>query len=230
MKTYDTWHQRHDYLPTHRHKDAYATLVLDGSYLETSVDGPVECVPGALVIHPSFHAHGNRFCHTGAHTINIALPPYTIVQTYQVWQTNVKEALEVFRHMPGRLMELIDTACPYEYEEVPAWCREFTKQLGLTTTSVSQLAIEFGLSSAYVSRMIKRIYGMPPVVLRREWRWRKALSLIIRGLAPADIAAQAGFADQSHLTRICSQVTGEPPTRLRQKVKFVQDSTFEPAL
>ena len=58
---FETRHDASDVLRTHRHGGAYAALVLDGSHVEASADGPIECTPGTLVLHPRWHAHGNRF-------------------------------------------------------------------------------------------------------------------------------------------------------------------------
>ena len=230
MTIFHTRHRPNDLLITHRHTAPYATLVLSGNYLETSIDGPVECMLGTLVVHPSFHAHGNRFRNSSARTINISLPSHIIVRTYQVFTTELKEAREVFSHSPDKLVELIGSAVPQELADVPEWCRCFASALGHTDHSIAQLASEFGISAAYASRTMQRIYGMPPIALRREWRWRKALPLLLQGLASAEVAACAGFADQSHFTRICRQITGDPPARLRQKVKFVQDTAVGSAV
>jgi hypothetical protein len=42
-----TRHERGDALPTHRHRSAYAALVLDGTYVQTSVDVRVRPTAGA---------------------------------------------------------------------------------------------------------------------------------------------------------------------------------------
>lgn len=65
---------------------------------------------------------------------------------------------------------------------------------------------------------------MGPQALRRELRWRHALTLL-HGDAPlAEIALAAGFADQSHFNRIARLCSGMTPLRLRRQIKSVQDA------
>lgn len=75
---YRTRHARGATLVTHRHRAPYAALVLDGDYTESSLDGPLPCRPGTLVLHPAYHAHGDRFGRLGASALNIELPETTL--------------------------------------------------------------------------------------------------------------------------------------------------------
>ena len=109
---YRTRHDRGATLATHRHREAYAALVLDGDYTETSLDGPLPCRPGTLILHPPYHAHGDRFGRSGASAINIELPEPPSGQLIQTaasaWQVHdLREALEVFQRCPQRLPELL---------------------------------------------------------------------------------------------------------------------------
>src|SRR5690606_31981508 len=86
---YLTDHACGDALPTHRHAGAYASLVLRGGYVETSADGPFACVAGTLVLHPPFHAHGDRFGSRGARVANLALPGALAPRQVQVFRVAV---------------------------------------------------------------------------------------------------------------------------------------------
>ena len=54
---------------------------------------------------------------------------------------------------------------------------------------------------AHASRAFLRSHGMPPQLLRRELRCRRALALLAGDAPMAEVAAPAGFSDQSHLNR-----------------------------
>ncbi len=86
------------------------------------------------------------------------------------------------------------------------------------------IARRIGVSAAYASRALLRSHGMGPQALRRELRFRHALALLDSGDRLADIAQQAGFADQSHMTRTVRAHSGLTPSQLRGgQVKCVQD-------
>ena len=213
----------------HRHRDAYAALVLDGDYTESSLDGPLPCRPGSLILHPAFHAHGDRFGRSGASAINIELPdhamPHLIGQfSASAWQVHdLREALEVFQHCPQRLPELLAQATPQAAAELPEWQSELLRGMDESEDDIAVLARHLGVSAEHASRALSRSHGMSPRALRREARWRRALRLLGGALPLAEVAAAAGFADQSHLHRIVVAHAGCTPARLRQQIKYVQD-------
>jgi AraC-like DNA-binding protein len=53
--------------------------------------------------------------------------------------------------------------------------------------------------------------GLPPHAYLNQLRVRLARRLLDRGVAPAEVAAEVGFADQAHLTRHFKRVMGVPP-------------------
>ena len=53
--------------------------------------------------------------------------------------------------------------------------------------------------------------GLPPHVYLNQLRVRQARRLLDRGVPPARAAAEAGFADQAHLTRHFKRIVGVPP-------------------
>jgi len=53
-----------------------------------------------------------------------------------------------------------------------------------------------------------------PAVLRRVLRFRRAVALLRAGVAPAEVAARAGYADQPHLSRDVRAFAGVSPARM----------------
>jgi len=77
-----------------------------------------------------------------------------------------------------------------------------------------------GLAAESVSRGFRRAYGVTPRRYRLEARARRALGMIGDcRMSLAAIAQECGFADQPHLTRTLSSITGRTPG---QWVKSVQ--------
>ena len=221
---YRTRHERGATLATHRHRAPYAALVLDGDYTEFSLDGPLPCRPGTLVLHPAYHAHGDRFGRLGASALNIELPDSTFDLAASAWQVHdLREASEVFARCPQRLPELLAIATPQPAAEQPDWQPALLRAMADSDDDIAVLARRLGVSAEHASRALSRSYGMSPRALRREARWRRALQLLGGAQSLAEIAAAAGFADQSHLHRVVVAHAGCTPVQLRRQIKYVQD-------
>jgi AraC-like DNA-binding protein len=83
--------------------------------------------------------------------------------------------------------------------------------------SLAELAAMTGLSQFALLRAFRRETGMPPHAYLNQLRVRRARLLLDDGLAPADVAAQTGFADQAHLTRHFKRVVGVPPAAYQRE-------------
>lgn len=83
--------------------------------------------------------------------------------------------------------------------------------------SRTQIASECGLSADYFARAFKRSTGISPHqwLLRRRVERTKELLQSSR-LTLAEVAAAAGFHDQSHMTRVFSQATATTPASWRR--------------
>lgn len=79
--------------------------------------------------------------------------------------------------------------------------------------SLADLARACGLSRFQVLRAFQRATGMTPHAYQMQRRLLLARRLLRQGLALADTAAAAGFADQSHMTRLFSRAYGVSPGR-----------------
>lgn len=66
---------------------------------------------------------------------------------------------------------------------------------------MGELADEIGLHPVTLSRVFRKAVGLPPHAFRLDRKVQEARSRIARGEGLADVAAELGFADQSHLTR-----------------------------
>jgi AraC-like DNA-binding protein len=77
--------------------------------------------------------------------------------------------------------------------------------------ALAELAAMTGLSQFALLRAFRAETGLPPHAYLNQLRVREARTLLDRGIAPAEVAATAGFADQAHLTRHFKRVVGVPP-------------------
>ncbi|HZF38509.1 MAG TPA: AraC family transcriptional regulator [Blastocatellia bacterium] len=84
--------------------------------------------------------------------------------------------------------------------------------------SLAELASLTGVSRFQLLRGFAREIGITPHAYLVQRRVRLARQLLAAGQTPAQAAAQAGFADQSHLTRAFVRHLGITPARYRAAV------------
>ncbi len=78
-------------------------------------------------------------------------------------------------------------------------------------------AARHGLAVETISRGFARLYGVAPARFRLEWKARGAwLRIVGTDDSLASIAAGTGFADQAHMTRNITALTGAPPSHWRR--------------
>ncbi|GII79328.1 transcriptional regulator [Sphaerisporangium rufum] len=82
--------------------------------------------------------------------------------------------------------------------------------------TAAELAAAAGRSRFAVYRSFHAVYGMAPSDYQRQLRLRAARGLLAAGRSPAQAAAEAGFADQSHLTRWFTRCYGVTPGAYRR--------------
>jgi AraC-like DNA-binding protein len=83
--------------------------------------------------------------------------------------------------------------------------------------SVAGLSDALGLSERQLRRRFDTAVGYGPKTLHRVLRFRRVLAQLAQtGPATdlADLAVQAGYADQAHLTRETTRLAGRPPAAL----------------
>jgi AraC-like DNA-binding protein len=85
--------------------------------------------------------------------------------------------------------------------------------------NIGRLAAELGHSRFHVSRVFRRVTGLTMTQHRNRVRISEALTRLAAGQRNlASLAADLGFADQSHLCRVVRAALGEPPSRLRDQL------------
>ena len=81
--------------------------------------------------------------------------------------------------------------------------------------TADDLAAAAGCSRFAAYRAFTGAYGLAPSDYQRQLRVRAARRLLSQGVSPALVAAQAGFADQAHLTRWFRRYYGVTPGAYR---------------
>ena len=96
---------------------------------------------------------------------------------------------------------------------------QYHRSLGL-----SELADSACMSPYHFLRTFSANFGLPPHAYQLQRRIAEAKRLLHAGLAITAVAAQTGFADQSHLTNRFKAVVGVTPGAFRKLRKNLQDA------
>ena len=107
--------------------------------------------------------------------------------------------------------------------EIPAVKRavEYLETLPNEDISLERLAREVGLSPYYLTRVFHEQTGLPPHSYQTLVRVRLAKNLLAKGVPISEVAVEAGFFDQAHLTRHFKRVFGVTPGRYFGELKAV---------
>jgi AraC-like DNA-binding protein len=91
--------------------------------------------------------------------------------------------------------------------------------------TLAEVAAAAGVSRHRLTRLFRAAYGLPPHRFVLAQRIRAARRLLEGGAAPADVAAQTGFFDQSHLHRHFTRTLGMTPAAYAAALRSdVQDA------
>ncbi len=89
----------------------------------------------------------------------------------------------------------------------------------LRADAIGDLARDMGASRFQLIRAYKRAFGLAPEDFRRQLRIERARRLLSGREGLADIAATAGFSDQSHMTREFRRLVGVTPGDYRRALR-----------
>lgn len=90
--------------------------------------------------------------------------------------------------------------------------------------SLDELASVAGLSKFYLLRAFRRAHGVTPHAYQMQLRLALAWRLIVDGQSLSSATYDAGFADQSHLTRCFSSAFGLTPARYVRELAIPADA------
>jgi AraC family transcriptional regulator len=234
-------------VPRHTHHTSFYHLTLAGKYEESTAHGRVCFAPFSSAFTHSETKHDGRIAPGGVHLFTLELganwiqeflqvhrEPETVhdyaggrltclgIQLYREYQEGkAASALTI-----GALVwELLAAAAALELGEMttPAWWHriiellhfEFSRDLG-----ISDLAQEAGVHPVHLARVFRRLTKQTPGEWLQRRRIRAACEKLLdpdRGIAT--IAAESGFADQSHMTRAFKRYLTMTPAQFRHTLR-----------
>lgn len=216
----------------------YLAVVVDGSMVK-SFGGGVSFGAGSALTMPAGARHSARFGPDGARIVIVkARNPSSGVSFRRFEQLRLSGCGWLAQRLAGEL-RATDAAAPLAAEGIaleliaavsrerasrrpdraPAWLETAEELLRARIgdcVRLSELAEELELPPVQVARAFRARHGISVGEYGRRLRVEWAATEIARGdRSLAEIAAQAGFADQSHFTRLFRRYVGTTPGRYR---------------
>ena len=238
--------QRH---AKHSHERATLCLVLQGSFTQTYGRKSLECSPATLLYYPAGEAHADSFHNLRTRCFVIELNPSWLVRFSQSSNlinepANFRGdkasglALRVFQEVGARdefshlsvegllletVAEISRGARKMNYRE-PAGRLELAKELVQSNLqqplTLVQIAEHVGLHPVSLAQAFRKTFGCTIGEYVRRLRVEFACRELANQERPiSEIADEAGFFDQSHLTRTFKRVLGITPAKLRKELR-----------
>jgi transcriptional regulator GlxA family with amidase domain len=95
--------------------------------------------------------------------------------------------------------------------------------------ALQDLAVVARVSKSYLVREFHRVVGLPPHAYHLQLRIARAARLLATGLSLSRVAVEAGFADQSHLSRRFKAAYGLTPLDFARSVRPMAPVSFASA-
>jgi AraC-like DNA-binding protein len=187
--------------------------------------GRVLASPGDVLVHPTMDCHANRMVSAGVKLIRLNWSEKN--GAAGLYRLNEIDSLARAAEKDARDATLLLEEALRQRPSPPPGKRNDWPDL-LAANLEENAALELGewaeandLARETVSRGFIAAYGVAPGVFRAELRTRAAWLRVTRGSdCLCTIAAETGFADQSHMTRWIRRLTGAPPAVWRRESQF----------
>ncbi len=230
-------------VPRHEHELAYVTVVLGGDYLEgdRKLD---ELRPFTAVFNPAGIKHSTVIGPAGAAfftielreenlwQLGVRLPQHTTfdrgagamlwpgLRLYSAFKTQTADPLVLESYVLDMLGAIAGFQSPERH--TPrwfGWVKERLHEGFREPIRMRDLAAEAGVHPVHLARVFRAVEHRTPGEYQQRLQVRAACELLRDPEWPlAAIAAECGFADQSHLTRVFRKLAGTTPAQFRRCV------------
>ena len=232
-------------LPRHCHEMAYFSLALSGSYVERYSQKQVRhCDSESVLYHPAGEAHSDAFGNRGGAVFSVELEPRW-TSTLREYELKAEESLalphrqvswlawrayQAFTDSDHRSALLLEATAiellyqlPWKHSAqaesgTPRWLKDVVEILHAEFSrpfSLTAIAQRVGAHPVHLARAFRCCHHMTVGQYVRRLRVDFAVNALTGGDSLSDIAAHAGFSDQSHLGRVFRAATGMTPRQFR---------------
>jgi len=221
-------------IPWHRHSEPCVTFVVAGAYRERLQRSTRECTARTLVLHEADELHADDFL-APSRCLGIYFDPRRIGMAFDRIGTVRSPALAAIATHAARELRRRDSVTPLVIEglmlqmfgelsradggAIAPWLGRVRDEIAsrfAEPLTHAALAANAGVHPVHLARSFRRYFGITVGEMIRQLRVEHAKSAIRGGRPLAAAALEAGFADQSHLTRTFRAVTGLTPGAFRR--------------
>lgn len=195
----------------------YSTLYLEPAWLERALpalfeQAPADCLPGVPRTQPD--DPGLLPCIANAlQALSDGEPRMVRDAALDALLERISRSLHWRQRLPGNP----------QIPRVALRAREYLHAHFQQNIGLDELARACGVDRFRLSRAFKAAFGIAPHGYLIQLRLVRARRLLALGTAPADVAIDLGFADQSHLGRWFRRANGLTPGAYRNRCTKLQD-------
>jgi AraC family transcriptional regulator len=240
----ETRHPAGARIPPHAHRNAYFCFVRRGTYAETFGRDSRDCGPLTVAFHTPDETHSERMAGNEVRSLNLEVtagwlrrvcegtpalcrpldcrggrPAWLAARLYHEFRWgDAASRLMIEGLLLEVAAELTRTAAPAA--SAPSWLRrvrDLLRERFREHLAPAELAAEAGTHPVHLMAVFRRHVGCSVGEFVRRCRVEFAASrLATPGVSLAEVAAESGFADQSHFTRVFKRTTGLTPAAFRR--------------
>ncbi|QWV94678.1 AraC family transcriptional regulator [Geomonas oryzisoli] len=93
--------------------------------------------------------------------------------------------------------------------------KEYLERRADLNITLQELAVTFRCNPYHLLRTFKQAVGLPPHAFMLNARIERAKRLLLEGMTPASVAAETGFADQSHFHKTFRRLVAATPRQFQ---------------
>ena len=235
-------HEPNVRLAPHSHSNFSMVFALSGTMQETCYGKTWSIKPGDTIIKPAGYVHSNKYGAAGFDALYLEITEAAqnrlkefesifrmegIRRNSDVLTTANRLAECVIKNPSAFYQEILDCSRGWMKSVMESaalgsdksWPNELRLSLHvgyLSQFKLDQLAANCGVHSVHAVRSFRSKFGCTIGEYLRNLRLRHAIGMLVESDQPiVQVAADSGFSDQSHLTRLCKRITGHTPGSVR---------------
>lgn len=229
------FYQTDCFVPRHRHDCDTLVYGVGGPCVDFAGSGQVN--KRRLTFHPRGYEHALRY-QGPTHVLSIEIPhcarPWTGESTplpatlyNHIWHALLAIAEgQPIESITDALEALLEASRRFITGDRPQWLLDVVDHIHgnwREVQSVAAIAERFGVSRQHLCRAFKQHLGVTIGQYSLALRIDHARGLLwATGMPICEVAAETGFADQAHLTRVLGDHSAKTPARLRWKAPCLQ--------
>ena len=230
--------ERHD---SHGHKTPHLFFLTSGSMEEEVGTESKTLSPSTLRLSRAAARHNVQFGREGGDCVTVHLSDLSLRASLEngtdlqskFINHKARDLVSQFLHHADEPSKILDAevdlhelmghaACDVD-RETPDWLihsRALLRSSDDLSQSVSDVACQVGVSREHLTRCYKATFGLSPVAVKQASQLSAALTMLHGSdLCLADVAGEAGFCDQAHLSNLMKTRLGQTPGQARSHVR-----------